>query len=291
MVNKIKLRFLVGSLAGTLLAASSSGAEFRAARSVHLQYAGENGDLFYNEVTVEQSTAGSYFMACGWNTGYFGLQQLDQSTNKIIIFSVWDPTRGDEANKVPLEQRVQVPFQNPEAKVTRFGGEGTGGKCVWPFAWQTNQTYRFAVVANVAGEQTSYAGWFYDAHAAEWKHLVTFATRAHGQYLRGLYSFVEDFRRDGKSVNETRRARFGNGWLRNIDKKWLPLDHAVFTASNAEWESKTNIDAGIFGDAFYLATGGGISQSLELNGQVTLPNAERQYPQLPEFIETPSPKK
>ena len=43
--------------------------EFRAARSVHLSYPAPEGFLFYNEVVVEKSVNGSYFMACGWNTG------------------------------------------------------------------------------------------------------------------------------------------------------------------------------------------------------------------------------
>src|SRR6187549_867624 len=87
---------------------SSSAVEPRAARSVHLHFAAADGDLFYNEVTVEQTTGGSYFMACGWNSGYFGMQELRSPAKKVVIFSVWDPTKGDDANKVPLEQRVEV---------------------------------------------------------------------------------------------------------------------------------------------------------------------------------------
>ena len=173
----------------------------RAARSVHLKYTATEGDLFYNEVTVEQSTPGSYFMACGWNTGYFGMQELRSSTNKIVIFSVWDPTKGDDANNVPLEQRVEVLHEGVGVKVSRFGGEGTGGKCLWPYQWETNEICRFAVRAFVEGEKTSYEGWFFDNRAKAWKHLVTFRTRTSGKTLRGLYSSNEDVRRDVRSVN------------------------------------------------------------------------------------------
>src|SRR4051812_24639824 len=48
----------------------------RAARSVHLGWSAPDSALFYLELTVERSTAGSYYMACGWNTGYFGIQEL-----------------------------------------------------------------------------------------------------------------------------------------------------------------------------------------------------------------------
>src|SRR5689334_13684713 len=72
--------------------------EFRAARSVHLSYPAPEGQFLYNEMVVEKSVNGSYFMACGWNTGYFGIQQLDGPDDKVVLFSVWDPTKGDDPN-------------------------------------------------------------------------------------------------------------------------------------------------------------------------------------------------
>ena len=39
----------------------------RAARSVHLWYKAPQAVEFYNEVKVEQSTDGSYFMVCGFH--------------------------------------------------------------------------------------------------------------------------------------------------------------------------------------------------------------------------------
>ncbi len=52
----------------------------RAARSVHLGFRGPEAALFYNEMLIDKSTDGSYFMAAGWDTGYFGLQQLGNDT-------------------------------------------------------------------------------------------------------------------------------------------------------------------------------------------------------------------
>ena len=72
----------------SLATAAVAQTEPRAARSVHLWWPGPAADVFYNELTVEQSVPGSYFMACGWNTGYFGIQELRSATNKVVIFSV-----------------------------------------------------------------------------------------------------------------------------------------------------------------------------------------------------------
>ncbi len=38
-----------------------------ACRSVHLGYPAAEGTVFYNELTVEKSAAGTYFMACGYS--------------------------------------------------------------------------------------------------------------------------------------------------------------------------------------------------------------------------------
>lgn len=233
----------------------------RAARSVHLGYPAPEGDLFYTEMTIEQSVNGSYFMACGWNTGYFGLQQLNHPTNTVVIFSVWDPTQGDDPKAVKVEDRVELLHEGEGVRIKRFGGEGTGGQCMAPFAWRVGETHRFLIRGEVQTNKTAYTAWVYRPDRSDWWQLATFRTRTGGQPLKGYYSFVEDFRRDGKSVGETRRARFGNGWVRTRQGDWVALTRARFTASGAEWESKDNIDAGVREGVFYLATGGDIRAS------------------------------
>jgi len=175
----------------------------RAARSVHLAYTAPEGTLFYNEMVVEKSVDGSYFMACGWNTGYFGIQQLNSSTNKVVLFSVWDSARGDDPKAVKAEERVEVLFQGEGVRIKRFGGEGTGGQCMAPFSWELNETNHFLVRAEVEKEKTAYTAWIQRRGAHEWWKLATFRTRTQGRPLSGYYSFVEDFRRDGVSATDS----------------------------------------------------------------------------------------
>jgi len=252
----------------------------RAARSVHLGYRAPDAVLFYNEMTVLESTPGSYFMAAGWNTGYFGIQELDDG-RKVILFSVWDSTKGDDPNAVKQEERVECLHNAPDMRIRRFGGEGTGGQCMGRFDWKIGQNQRFAVTAAPDGEKTSYAGYVWLSERNEWKHLVTFRTRTGGQSLRGLYSFIEDFRRDGRSVQEVRRARFGNGWVKTTGGQWLPLNRARFTASGAEWEAKDNIDAGVEEGRFFLATGGATRMTHPLSSTIEKPTSETSRPELP----------
>ncbi|HVZ15659.1 MAG TPA: DUF3472 domain-containing protein [Terriglobales bacterium] len=240
-------------------AAAAEQKEFRAARSVHLNYPGPSASLFYNEVVVEKSVPGSYFMACGWDTGYFGIQELSGPDDKVVLFSVWDPTKGNDPSAVKLEDRVEVPFEGEGVRIKRFGGEGTGGQCMWKHQWSIGETNRFLLGAKIEGEKTAYTAWFWTG--ADWKKLATFRTRTGGRPLKGFYSFIEDFRRDVKSVHELRRARFGGGWIQDLNGTGAPLRQARFTASGAEWESKENIDAGLDSNWFYLATGADIHMS------------------------------
>ncbi|MCX7872269.1 MAG: DUF3472 domain-containing protein [Verrucomicrobiae bacterium] len=242
---------------------SAEQTEFRAARSVHLGYQAPECKAFYLEMVVRKSTRGSYFMACGWNSGYFGIQELGDG-RKVVIFSVWDPTKGDDPNSVNAEDRVECLYQGDDVRIRRFGGEGTGGQCMGDFDWEIGQTNRFIVMCEVQENKTAYTGCIWNSKKREWKKLVTFRTRTGGTLLKGLYSFVEDFRRDRKSVNEVREAEFFNVFVKKADGSWVPVPGARFTASNAAWESKDNIDAGIRRNVFYLKTGGDTRQTTKL---------------------------
>lgn len=252
----------------------------RACRSVHLGYSAPEGQAFYCEIKVEQSAPGTYFMVCGWNTGYFGIQEIGIG-KKVVIFSVWDASRGNNPNQVERDKRVQVLHAGEDVAVSRFGGEGTGGKSMFDYDWQTGRTYRCLVTANPAGQRTEYAGYFYLPEKKQWKHLVTFSTITGGQHLRGYYSFVEDFRRNVISAKQPRRAQFGNAWVQAVDGKWESLQQARFTGDSNPAE---NIDAGTADGRFYLATGGDTKNSgTELRSTIKLerPPSDRPPQDLP----------
>jgi len=126
---------------------------------------------------------------------------------KIVIFSLWDPGKQNDQKSVKDEDRVKVLYEGEGVKVSRFGGEGTGGKSMFDYDWKLNETQRFLLKASTDASTMTVTGWFYLNDKKEWKKLATFQTTARKGLLRGLYSFIEDFRRDGKSVDEPRRAR------------------------------------------------------------------------------------
>ena len=247
----------------------------KACRSVHLGYPGPEGTAFYCETTIEKSAAGSYFMVCGWNTGYFGIQEI-QPGKKVVIFSVWDNSQGNDPNAVDQDRRVGILHEGKNVRVSRFGGEGTGGKSMFDFDWQIGQTYRCLVTSKASKDRTEYSGYFYLPDLKRWKHLVTFSTITGGKPMRGYYSFVEDFRRNGVSATQVRKARFGNAWIRDTKGDWNAVSKARFTGDS---NPATNIDAGQHGSDFYLSTGGDTANSgIELRSFVELKNVETKLP-------------
>jgi hypothetical protein len=222
-----------------------------ACRSVHLAYSAGEGVAFCNEVAVSHSAPGTFFMVCGWNKGYYGMQELGDG-KKVLIFSVWDSGQNDP-KAVKKEQRVQLLYRDAKVRIGRFGGEGTGGQSFFDYEWKVDQTYRFLVAARPTGERTEYAGYFFVPEEKAWKHLVTFSTITGGKYLSGYYSFIEDFKRDRVSTTKVRKAHLGNGWVQTKGGDWVALHQARFSADR---NPVTTIDAGVDGAQFFLVTGG-----------------------------------
>lgn len=263
----------VSAVVGWTLTGLASDAP-RAARSVHLAYEAPEAGEFRCGMTVEKTTPGSFFMACGWDTGYFGLQELGTG-RKVVIFSVWDPTKGDDPHAVPAAERVECLFQAPHVRIKRFGGEGTGAQCMADFEWNLGEEVEFLVSAETEGEFTSYTGFVKRPADGDWERLVTFRVKTGGRLLQGAHSFLEDFRRDGRSATESRRASFGRVAVK-VDGEWRPVRKARFTASSSEWEARDTIDAGSESGRLFLATGGDTVTGVALGSEIALEPADAQ---------------
>ncbi len=231
--------------------------EQKACRSIHLGYPGTDIAAFYNQVTISKSAPGTYFCVAGFSKGYFGIQELGNS-KKVVIFSVWDPGKQNDPKAVNEDNKVKLLYKADDVRIGRFGGEGTGGQSFLDYDWKPDTTYRFIVTARPEDEKrTAFSGYFYIPETKTWKHLVTFSTITGGKSLSGLYSFVEDFRRNKISATQVRQAAYGPAWVKSAKEgKWTPVESAKFTGDS---NPALNIDAGL--DAadptrFILTTGG-----------------------------------
>lgn len=232
----------------------------RQARSVHLQYQGfaEPAQVFYVEATADRFWPGSYLCMLGFDGGYAGVQELVDG-RRVAIFSVWEPSDPFDFKAHPdavhEERRTKVLYGGQGVEVGRFGGEGTGGKSMTLWPWELGKPVRIAVSCAPDGPyRTAYTCWLWDDAKDDWFRMATFSTLVGGSQatLRGPYSFLEDFRRDVKSKDAVRAARFSRLWAWD-GQKWGESDQARFTA---DANTLTTIDAGPAADGFWLATGG-----------------------------------
>jgi hypothetical protein len=237
----------------------------RGAPSVHLNYPVPQGDdvqWFYNEVTVRKDPIWSYYEACGFARGYFGIQ-VNSPTERQIIFSVWDSGKEPtDRGKVAAEDRVQLLAKGEGVVTADFGNEGTGGHSHLVYPWKTGETYRFLVSARPDGASTIYTAWFYFPEKESWGLIASFRAPKDGKYLRGLYSFNEDF--DGANGQQLRHAEFGNQWVKTVDGRWLELTKARFThTARGIYKDRLDRGAGVIGDRFYLTNGGFKAETIE----------------------------
>ncbi len=227
--------------------------------SVHLGYPlprGVQAEWFYNEVTVPRGMdpLSTYFEACGFRRGYFGMQ-VNGPEERRIIFSVWD-AGGERVSrgKVGKEDRVLMLARGKGVVVNSFGHEGTGLHSHWVYRWKAGRTYRFLVRAVPRGRATAYTAFFYVPEKGKWKLIASFLAPKDGGRLGGLYSFVENF--GGWNGWLERKAFFGNQWVLTADGKWIELTKAVFTHDSTGGSERFDFGGGVRGNRFFLWTGG-----------------------------------
>jgi hypothetical protein len=263
--------------------------ERRNAASVHLSYDFERQaeiEAFYTEVTAVDEPTGTFYMACGWHRGYFGMQ-INSPQERRIIFSVWDS--GDEANdrgKVASENRVQLVDKGQNVFSGDFGNEGTGGHSHLKFLWKTGSKQRFLVVATPKdATHTVFAGYWFHPIDQRWMLISAWNAPKEGGRLRGLHSFSENF--IGESGHLRRKALYGNGWYRTADGVWHEITTARFSHDPTGKSDRLDRFMGIETNEFFLSHGGfapgfttfGTPFTREPNGQ---PPSDLELPELPQ---------
>jgi hypothetical protein len=243
------------------------------AASVHLNYPIDSPKIewFYNEVTVRTEPTHSFYMACGFHRGYFGIQ-VNSPTERRIIFSVWDSgNKGNDRGKVKDEDRVQLITKGDHVVANDFGGEGTGGHSHLVYPWKTGQTYRFLLTAKPEGGTTVYSAYFYFPEQSAWGLIASFRASKDGQHLRGLHSFNENFW--GSNGQLQRLAEFGPPWIRTADGAWQQLTKAKFTHDATGKEDRLDYGAGVVHGGFYLSNGGFTRTPIHGGGESEKPKA------------------
>ncbi|AOS43125.1 hypothetical protein Verru16b_00166 [Lacunisphaera limnophila] len=242
---------------------ATAGAHFnikerRNAASVHLSYPvspGAEVTAFYGEVTGLEDPLWTFYMACGWQRGYLGMQ-VNSAMERRIIFSVWDS--GNEAvnrSKVAAEDRVTLVAKGMGVTAGDFGNEGTGGHSHLKYRWKTGEKQRFLITARPAdATHTIYSGYYFRPDQNAWMLISSWKAPKDGGYLRGLYSFSENF--GAANGHVLRRARYGNQWIQTADGTWQELTVATFSHDETGKADRRDRFMGVENGEFFLSHGG-----------------------------------
>lgn len=234
--------------------------ERRNAASVHLAYPSPTTNkapvtAFHCEVTAVEDPVTTFYMACGWHRGYFGMQ-VNSPGERRIIFSVWDS--GGEAmdrGKVSDENRVKLVAKGDGVYTGDFGNEGTGGHSHLKYPWKTGQPQRFLVTSTPTdGTFTVFAGYYLHPDTREWMLVSAWRAPKEGGGLRGLHSFSENFW--GSTGHLVRKARYGRQWLQQADGAWHEMTAATFSHDPTGKADRLDRFMGVEDGTFFLSHGG-----------------------------------
>lgn len=231
----------------------------RNAASVHLMYPvpkDEKIELFYNEVTAVEEPLYTFYMACGFSRGYFGMQ-INSETERRIIFSVWDAGSGGSAmdrSTVPEDDHTRLMAKGAGVEASVFGHEGTGGHSHLVYPWKTGQAQKFVVAAKPENGHTTYSGWWFHPEQQRWMLIASFRAPKDGGYLRGLHSFSENF--GGQNGHQRRKALYGPSWTASASGQWTELTTAKFSHDPTGKTCRLDRFMGVEKGRFFLSHGG-----------------------------------
>jgi hypothetical protein len=246
----------------------------RNAASVHLAYPvpkGTNVAASYCEMTGLEDPLWTHYMACGWHRGYFGMQ-VNSPTERRIIFSVWDSGKeGVDRGKVAADDRVTLIAKGDGVFSGDFGNEGTGGHSHLKYAWKTGETQRFIVTAKpVDATHTIYAGYYFLPDKRQWMLISSWKAPKEGGYLRGLYSFSENF--GGSNGHLQRKALYGNQWIRTSEGQWIEITTASFSHDPTGKSDRLDRFMGLENSQFFLSQGGFVNGFTQFGDKFTRPS-------------------
>jgi hypothetical protein len=228
--------------------------------SVHLNYQqpeNVNAEWYYNEVTVPkgEDILGSYFMACGFGEGYFGMQ-VNSLTERHILFSVWSPFNTDDPKSIPESHKIKMLKKGEGVHTGEFGNEGAGGQSYLNYLWKAGNTYKF-LLHGVPGKDsvTTYTAYFFAPETNKWQLIASFTRPQTKTYLKRFHSFLENF--SPVQGDLSRKVLFDNQWICDDKGTWIELKSARFTTDNTGAKGyRMDYQGGVDKGAFYLKNGG-----------------------------------
>jgi hypothetical protein len=215
-------------------------------------------------------------MSNGFGEGYFGMQ-VNSATERRILFSIWSPFTTNDPNSIPPSDRVALLKKGVGVTTGEFGNEGSGGQSYLKFNWRAGTTYKFLVRGLPSGldNSTTYTAYFLAPEDGSWKLIASFKRPKTSTYLKGLYSFLENF--NTETGNVKRMALYSNQWVRDNLGNWMQLTKATFTIDDTGRKNyRKDYAGGLMNGMFFLQMGGFFNEFVSPDQSFTRPLSSQQ---------------
>jgi hypothetical protein len=106
----------------------------------------------------------------------------------------------------------------------------------------------------VDSSHTIYSGYYFRPDQKKWMLISSWKAPKEGGYLRGLYSFSENF--GGDNGHLRRKALYGNQWIRLAGGEWVELTAATFSHDPTGKTNRLDRFMGVESGKFFLSHGG-----------------------------------
>ena len=129
------------------------------------------------------------------------------------------------------------------------------------------------MTAKPAGTHTDYSGYWFHPEEKKWKLIASFRAPKDRQWLRGLYSFSENF--GGANGHLRRKALFGPQWIRTSAGEWRELTEASFSHDATGKANRLDRTMGVERGVFFLQHGGFVAGFTKFGERFTRPATTR----------------
>jgi hypothetical protein len=241
-------------------------AKYLSSPSVHLYFYPANGvnyncDWLYGEITVPAGydLENTYYECIGVDMGYFGMQ-VNSSTERRIIFSIWNSFNSNIDQNVPDSLQVKLLDSGTNIFYSRFNNEGSGGHTHLVYPWKAGATVKFLMNARLMQDNSVvYSAWFMDDPTLDWQYMASFKSPDNQKLFDAeFYSFVENF--GSSNGQQIRKGYYSNMWGKiSGQTTWVSLSQAYMSYTDGLPDGRSDYAGGIDETTrtrFYLQSGG-----------------------------------
>lgn len=249
-----------------------------------LVYSARCGDHMYTELRPRRGNPTSIYIV-GISTAWIALQ-LQENGRLRALLQVQERENDSPPERpdlTPPNLQVAVLHKAPSARLVRVTFSRALSSCngFYDFEGKMDQWYKVLLKSEVKSGRTIYSFYLASPPKYQWIKIAAVSTPLIFENSQ-CNSGVVDYKWDNQTGKQTTCVDYRNGWVRSLDKKWIPLDKAKFQPSYEEGQPGLNIDAFVEKNYCEIVSGGSTNnKNIKAESEFSIKSHPLVPPQLP----------